>query len=186
VTEDPDRNSVKGSGRHRRPVDRKKLRYPPRPFLGPSDFTYDSKRKTLICPAGKDLRAKVRHFRDSAGYLRTAYTGRVRDCRACSLQSTCLRKRRTAARQVVIFNGRNQEASPTSSQRMMERFDTACRRFLHGRRIGTVEPVFANACYVHGLDHFPHRGRAKVDIPWNLQRMLHNILTILRFWPRLA
>ena len=38
------------ANRHRRPVDGKKLRYRPRPFFGPSDFTFDPKKKTLVCP----------------------------------------------------------------------------------------------------------------------------------------
>jgi hypothetical protein len=172
--------------RHRRPVDRKKLRYRPRPFFGPSDFTYDSRKKTLICPAGKELWVKVRHFRNADGYVGTAYMGRIHDCRACSLRSKCLRKSHTAARQVVIFRGRDREAPPTFCARMMERFDTPRGRFLYSRRMGVVEPVFANIRHVLELDHFTLRGRVKVDIQWKLYGMVHNILKILRFGPRFA
>jgi hypothetical protein len=52
--------------------------------------------------------------------------------------------------------------------------------------MGTVEPVFANICHVHGLDHFTLRGRVKVDIQWKLYGTVHNILKILRFGPRFA
>lgn len=172
--------------RHRRPVDRKKLRYRPRPFFGPSDFTYDSRKKTLICPAGKELWVKCRNYRNADGYVGTAYMGRIHDCRACSLRSKCLRKSHTAARQVVIFRGRDREAPPTFCARMMDRFDTPRGRFLYSRRMGVVEPVFGNICHALGLDHFTLRGREKVDVQWKLYGIVHNILKILRFGPRFA
>lgn len=172
--------------RHRRAVDRKKLRYRPRPYFGPSDFVYDEKRKTLICPAGKALWVKCRNFRNRDGYMGVAYMGRVRDCQACRLRSKCMRKSHTPARQVVIFEGRDPGLPKTFSQRMMELFDTARGRFLYSRRLGIIEPVFANICHVHGLDHFTLRGRVKVDIQWKLYGMVHNILKILRFSRRFA
>jgi transposase len=174
------------ASRHRRAVDRKKLRYRPRPFFGPSDFTFDPKKKTLVCPAGKELGVKVRNFRSHDGYVGTAYMGRVRDCRACSLRSKCLRKSHTPARQVVIFRGRDQEAPPTFCRRMMERFDTPRGRFLYSRRMGIVEPVFGNLRHALGLDHFTLRGREKVNIQWKLYGMVHNLLKILRYGPRFA
>ena len=46
---------------------------------------------------------------------------------------------------------------------------------LYGRRLGTVEPVFANIRYNKGLDRFTLRGRHKVDTQWKLYCMVHNI-----------
>jgi transposase len=174
------------ANRHRRAVDRKKFRYRSRPFFGPSDFTFDPKKKTLICPAGKELWVKCRNFRSADGYVGTAYMGRIHDCRACSLRSKCIRKSHTPARQVVIFKGRDQQAARTFSQRMMERFDTARGRFLYSRRMGIVEPVFAHIRHARGLDHFTLRGRIKVNIQWKLYGMVHNILKILRYGQRFA
>ncbi|MFH1269216.1 MAG: hypothetical protein ABIK89_26095 [Planctomycetota bacterium] len=76
------------ASRHRRAGDRKRLRYRPRPFFGPSDFTFDGKKKTLICPAGKEMWVRCRNFRTAAGYLGTAYIGRIQNCRACPLRSS--------------------------------------------------------------------------------------------------
>lgn len=174
------------ASRHRRAVDRTKLRYRPRPFFGPSDFTFDPKKKTLVCPAGKEMWVKCRNYRNADGYAGTAYMGRIRNCRACPLRGKCLRKSHTAARQVVIFQGRDQQAAPTFSQRMVEQFDTLRGRFLYSRRMGIVEPLFANNRHVCELDHFTLRGRVKVDIQWKLYGMVHNILKILRFGPRFA
>ncbi|MFH1269217.1 MAG: transposase [Planctomycetota bacterium] len=86
----------------------------------------------------------------------------------------------------MIFHGRDQQAAPTFSQRMMEQFDTVRGRFLYSRRMGIVEPVFANIRHVCELDHLTLRGRVKVDIQWKLYGMVHNILKILRFGPRFA
>jgi len=174
------------AGRHRRAVDRKKLRYRPRSHFGPSEFSYDRKKKTLICPAGKELWLKCRNFLSSDGYRGTAYMGRVKDCQNCALRSKCIRKPHTVARQVVIFHGRDEAAPTTFCQRMMERFDTVRGRFLYSRRMGIVEPVFANICHVHELDHFTLRGRVKVDIQWKLYGIVHNMLKILRFSRRFA
>ncbi len=38
----------------------------------------------------------------------------------------------------------------------------------YSRRMGTVEPVFANIRSNLGLDRFSHRGRVKVDTQWKL------------------
>ena len=108
------------------------------------------------------------------------------DCRVCALRAKCLRKPHTVARQVTIFTGVRQDAPKTYTQRMIERFDTVRGRFLYSRRLGIVEPVFANICHVRGLDRFTLRGKVKVDIQWKLYSMVHNILKILRYGPRFA
>lgn len=129
---------------------------------------------------------KVRNFRSHDGYVGTAYMGRIRDCRTCSLRSECLRRSHTPARQVVVFRGRDQQAPPTFCARMRERFDTPRGRFLYSRRMGIVEPVFGNLRHALGLDQFTLRGQVKVDIQWKLYGMVHNILMILRFGPWFA
>jgi hypothetical protein len=57
---------------------------------------------------------------------------------------------------------------PSYTQRMIERFDSARGRFYYSRRMGTVEPVFANIRATMGLDWFSLRGRRKVDTQWKL------------------
>ncbi len=167
--------------RHRRAVDRKKLRYRRPAHFQASDFTYDKVRGVLICPAGKALWLKCRNFRTADGYVGTAYMGRVKDCQACQLRRKCLRHEHTVARQVVIFKGRAEDKPKSFSERMIEQFDTPRGRFLYSRRLGIVEPVFANVRHVLDLDHFTLRGRIKVDIQWKLYGIVHNILKIARY-----
>jgi len=171
--------------RHRRSVDRKKMRYESRArYFKASEFTYDETKGKLICPAGKELYLKNRNFREKKGYCGISYMGKKTDCRVCELRVKCLRKPHTVARQVTIFKGRADDAPKTYTQRMIERFDTAVGRFLYSRRLGIVEPVFANICHIRGLDRFTLRGKVKVDIQWKLYNMVHNILKISRYGPR--
>jgi hypothetical protein len=43
------------------------------------------------------------------------------------------------------------------------------------RRLGIVEPVFANICVQKQLDQFTLRTKAKVDVQWMLFAPVHNI-----------
>lgn len=179
--------SFETAGRHRRPVDRKKT--PCRRlarYFQVADFSYDEAKGKLICPAGKELYLKNRNFRERKGYFGISYMAKKTDCRVCELRAKCLRRPHTVARQVTIFRGRAEDAPKTYTQRMIERFDTLRGRFLYSRRLGIVEPVFANICHIRGLDQFTLRGKTKVDIQWKLYSMVHNILKIMRYSPRFA
>jgi len=171
--------------RHRRSVDRKKMRYRSKVrYFKASDFTYDETKKKLICPRGKEMYVRNSNFWDTKGYCGISYMGKKTDCRVCEVRAKCLRKPDTVARQVTIFHGRLEDAPKSYTQRMIERFDTAVGRFLYSRRLGIAEPVFANICHIRGLDRFTLRGKVKVDIQWKLYSMVHNILKILRYGPR--
>ena len=71
-------------------------------------------------------------------------------------------------------------------QRMIERFDTERGRLYYSRRMGAVEPVFANTRATLGLDRFTLRGRIKVDVQWKLYCIVHNIGKLARYGPSLA
>jgi hypothetical protein len=108
------------------------------------------------------------------------------DCRVCGLRKKCLRKPHTEARQVVIFTGQGRDGQKTYTQRMIEKFDTPLGRFLYSRRIGVIEPVFANVTHALGLKWFSLRGKVKVGIQWKLYGIVHNIGKIVRYSPRFA
>jgi len=172
------------AARHKRPTDRKKTRRVPKHFQV-SDFTYDAAKGKLICPAGKELHLKNRNFVEIKGCRGIAYIAKKTDCRACALRAKCLRKPHTVARQVTIFTG-ERNGSKSYTQRMIERFDTPRGRFLYSRRLGVVEPVFANVCHALGLNRFSLRGRIKVDIQWKLYSVVHNLKKVFRYSPRFA
>ena len=69
----------------------------------------------------------------------------------------------------------------TATQQMIDRFDSDRGRFYYSRRMGTVEPVFANIRHTMRLDRFTLRGRQKVDIQWKLFCIVHNIGKLARY-----
>ena len=64
---------------------------------------------------------------------------------------------------------------------MIERFDSARGREFYRRRMGTVEPVFANIRSTLGLDRFTLRGERKVNVQWLLFCVVHNIGKLSRY-----
>ena len=74
----------------------------------------------------------------------------------------------------------------TFCQKMRRKIDSIAGRFLYGRRMATVEPVFANVRSSLGLDRFSLRGKRKVNIQWLLYCTVHNLLKVHRFGPGLA
>jgi hypothetical protein len=86
-------------------------------------------------------------------------------------------------RQVAYFHGRSEKGKNTFAEKMKRKIDSAVGRFFYSKRLGTVEPVFANICSAIGLDQFTLRGKIKVNSQWLMYCMLHNILKIHRFGP---
>jgi len=64
---------------------------------------------------------------------------------------------------------------------MIEKFDTNKGRFIYSRRMGIVEPVFANLRNKFGLTRFSLRSKAKVDIQWKLASIVHNMSKVFRY-----
>lgn len=140
----------------------------------PKDFSHDPLTNTCVCPAGKHLYSNGRHCTTN-GRAHHKFTGAQRDCVPCALRAQCLRHpERTKVRQVAIFA--KQQASPLPyTERMKQAIDSERGRALYGRRIATVEPVFANLRYNKRLDRFTLRTEPKVNTQWNLYCLVHNI-----------
>ena len=171
--------------RHKKPVDRHKTNPGPRYFRS-SAFTLDEVKGKLICPAGKELYIKNRNFMGTDGHRGISYMAKKTDCRVCELRHKCLRKPHTEARQVTIFTGKGPDGEKSYTQKMIEKFDTALGRFLYSRRMGVVEPVFADITHALRLKWFSLRGKIKVNIQWKLFTIVHNIMKILRYSTRFA
>ncbi|GJG88964.1 IS1182 family transposase [Gemmatimonadetes bacterium T265] len=146
----------------------------PRVFQ-PSDFTYDAAARTCVCPAGKML---YRSGRDivTRGYVADHFRGAKGVCGPCPLRAQCLRTPdRTPTRQVACCRGKAAGTPESHTDRMKRRLDTPEGRAQYGRRFATVEPVFGNLRANKRLDRFTLRGRTKVDGPWKLYCLVHNI-----------
>jgi transposase len=140
----------------------------------PADFQYDPTTRTCICPAGKTLYSTGRHCTTN-GRVHQKFQGAKRDCVPCEHRDRCLRHpQRTPTRQVAFF-AKNQASPLPFTERMKMAIDSARGRALYGRRIATVEPVFANLRHNKRLDRFTLRSRAKVNTQWHLYCLVHNI-----------
>ena len=69
---------------------------------------------------------------------------------------------------------------------MKKKNDSAIGRYIYSKRMGIVEPVFANIRSNIGLDKFTLRGKDKVDTQWKLFAIVHNLGKIFRYGPGFA
>ncbi len=64
---------------------------------------------------------------------------------------------------------------------MKQKIDTNDGKQIYSKRIGIIEPVFANIRYQKQLDRFTFRGKVKVNIQWMLYCLVHNIEKIVNY-----
>ena len=139
-----------------------------------SDFVLTDEGRGLICPAGKRLYSSGSNIQNK-GKKGHAFCGTQRDCQPCTLRNQCLRTPdKTPFRQVTLF-GEKDPSYRTASDRMRERIDSEEGRRQYSRRLGTVEPVFANIRHNKKLSRFTLRGHQKVNTQWQLFCLVHNI-----------
>ena len=170
--------------RHRR----KTLQQPDRhkrktKYFKPSDFTYDPNINKLICPAGEELYSNGVNIIRKGRRCRS-FRSNESSCRNCHLRSQCMRNPETKTRQVMIrceHVPSSQNPQATASHKMREKIDTVDARSIYRKRLGIVEPVFANMCTHKGMDHFTLRGRDKVNLQWFLYCTANNIGKLARF-----
>ena len=144
------------------------------------DFLYDEANVRCICPAGHKL---YRSGKDMLfnGYRVASFKAPITACRGGHLREQCLRHPdRTPQRQLTIIKHpegpapKRRSKCNAATQRMRWKFDTPFGRELYSRRMGTVEPVFANI-QNKGMRRFTLRGQKKVSAQWKLFTMVHNI-----------
>ena len=133
-----------------------------------TDFLYQPEADAYRCPAGNTLRRRTREV--IAGRRGTRYEAPQSDCGACDLASRCLMRTATRRR---LFRGDG--PVETYAQQMRDRIDTDHGRRMYAKRMGIVEPVFANITATTGMRRFTLRGRATVRTQWLLYTLVHNI-----------
>lgn len=152
-----------------------------RKYFAADEFTFDE-TGTLICPAGKPMKSRCPNWRSKKrGYTGKTYMGYPKYCRECDLASRCMRSSQSKARQVTKIDTGMRHSQKSAVQWMIERFDSERGRYLYSRRMGIVEPVFANIRDALGLDEFSLRGEAKVNNQWKLFCTVHNIGKLARY-----
>ena len=142
----------------------------PRPF-STTDFSYDENQCVYRCPNGKELKC---YARGQVNRYRTydLYHARAEDCAACPLRSRCLSKSDASRRYLSIQVDTGQ---PNLIDEMKAKIDSEQGKKIYARRLGIVEPVFANICVQKRMHRFTLRSKLKVDVQWRLFALVHNI-----------
>ena len=138
-----------------------------------SDFMLDAAKQIYLCPQGKELRC---HARNQVNRYRTydIYHARPQDCAACPLRSRCLSKPTASRRHLSV----QVDAESNLIDLMKAKIDSEQGKKIYARRLGIVEPIFANICVHKRMNRFTVRTKRKVDVQWRLFALVHNI----HFW----
>jgi hypothetical protein len=142
-----------------------------------TDFAFDPDKQVYVCPQGKELTC---HARNQVNRYRTydVYHARVEDCAACSVRVHCLSKA-TSSRRYLSVPVPTQP--PNLIDEMKAKIDSEVGKRIYARRLGIVEPVFANICVQKRMHRFTLRTKWKVDVQWRLFALVHNIGKIHTF-----
>jgi transposase len=144
-------------------------------LFGPENFYYDEEGGVAICPAGHFLISRGCDLPVNKGYMGHRFAGAIHMCGPCTLRDQCLRHpNKTEFRQVMFFQ-KNQPSPKKVLDVMRQAIDSPRGRALYSKRIGTVEPVFANIRHNKRMNRFTLRGQCKVNTQWNLYCLVHNI-----------
>lgn len=146
-------------------------------FCSASDFSFDPIKQVYRCPQGKELTC---HARNQTNRYRTydVYHARLEDCAACPVRARCLSKP-TSSRRYLSIQADTQQ--PNLIDEMKAKIDTKRGKQIYARRLGIVEPVFANICVHKHMNRFTLRTKLKVDVQWRLFALVHNIGKIHTF-----
>ncbi|NOH02162.1 MAG: IS1182 family transposase [Chloroflexi bacterium] len=144
-----------------------------------ADFSFDASKQVYLCPHGKELAC---HARNQTNRYRTydIYHARPEDCAACPLKARCLSKS-TSSRRYLSIPVDTQP--PNLIDEMKAKIDSEEGKRIYARRLGIVEPVFANICVQKRMHRFTLRSKRKVDVQWTRKRfaLVHNIAKIHTF-----
>jgi transposase len=148
----------------------------PSPFTA-SDFSFDPDKQVYVCPQGKELTC---HARNQTNRYRTydVYHASGKDCAACSVKARCLSKPTSSRRFLSV---QVDAQPPNLIDEMKAKIDTKLGKQIYARRLGIVEPVFANICVQKRMHRFTLRSKLKVDVQWRLFALVHNIGKIHTF-----
>ena len=142
-----------------------------------ADFSFDADKQVYLCPQGKELTC---HAHNQVNRHRTydVYHARVEDCAVCPVRARCLSKADTSRRYLSVQVDNQQ---PNLIDEMKAKIDTEQGKRIYARRLGIVEPVFANICVQKHMSRFTLRTKSKVDVQWRLFALVHNIGKIHTF-----
>jgi len=147
--------------------------------IPPSEFDFNPGNKTCVCPAKETMWLRSELI-DRCGHTKLFFEGRLSKCRACQLNTQCMRNpasanhRKGHGRQVSFIIQKGQRA-PNYTDWMRRRVDSDKGKLIYSHRMSVVEPVFGNIGTNKRLSRFSLRGKKKVQGQWQLYCLIHNI-----------
>jgi transposase len=139
------------------------------------DFKFDAAQQVYLCPQEKELTLHARNQRNRHR-LYDIYHARPEDCADCPGRARCLSKSTASRRYLSV-----RVDEPNVLDEMKAKIDSPQGKEIYARRLGIVEPVFANICVHKHMNHFTLRSKSKVDVQWRLFALVHNIGKICVF-----
>jgi transposase len=141
----------------------------------PDQFYFDQEGEVSICPAGHFLISRGNDKPVNNGYTGHRFAGAIHICGPCEYRDQCIRHpEKTDFRQVMFFD-KDQPSPHKILDKMRHAIDSPLGRALYSKRIGTVEPVFANIRHNKRMSRFNLRGQCRVNTQWHLYCLVHNI-----------
>jgi transposase len=157
-----------------------KPKKPPAQFQN-TDFKLADDHSHCICPANQRLNRNSARV-TIGDFDMMKFRGSQATCTHCPLRARCLKyPKRTSFRQVAFVLGRTRSKPEKYLEKMKRKIDTDHGRYQYSRRLGIVEPVFANLRHTHRLNRFTLRTRKKVNAQWLLFCLVHNIGKVQRY-----
>jgi transposase len=145
------------------------------------DFSVDKEKEACICPAGNAMWLKAKSA--TIGHHRfMQFQAYEKDCPVCPLKGQCLKnENQRTPRQLNVLIGTTSERNTGVIEHMKQKIDSEQGRAIYSRRLGIVEPVFANITDMIGIKRFSLRGKEKVNTQWQWMTMVHNIFKLHRY-----
>jgi transposase len=139
-----------------------------------ADFYFDKDKLTCRCPAGNEMWLSIKRL-ETGDRQYARFTGYLKDCRVCPLQSQCMRKKPNSQGRQVQFITNQESKSPSYTDKMRIKIDSGPGRRQYSKRLGAIEPVFGNITVNKGMNKFTLRGQEKVNAQWQMYCLVHNI-----------
>jgi hypothetical protein len=111
----------------------------------------------------------------SGKQIYTRFVGYLSDCKNCPLQRQCMRKASNKTGRQVQFKHNNEGSKLSYTDKMRIKIDSPIGRRQYSKRLGAIEPVFANITVNKGMNKFTLRGQEKVSAQWQMYCLVYNI-----------
>ncbi|MFC4701596.1 transposase [Glaciecola siphonariae] len=155
---------------------RRKRGYDKPKLFSRGDFHFNRQALMCVCLAGNVmwLTSRKPHTNNDQRYL--TFHGYLKDCRTCPVQSQCMRNPPKERGRQVTFPALGKPTKAASLiQIMKDKMDSKQGRREYSKRLGCIEPVFANITKQKKMDYFTLRGQTKVNAQWLMFCLVHNI-----------